>query len=136
MFDSGTSMSTPLVAECAAVLRETLAKNGFPNLPAALIKALLINGAVELPGQYHPSEAGASPNNNSGFGLVNLANSVIIPGPDSDAGFREGGPLNQGDSDSFVVNIPRTPPNPNDRNIDMVHTMTLAPTYKITLDRS
>src|SRR5213075_2564941 len=70
--DNGTSMATPLVAGCAAVLRETLVKNGNPKPTAALIKALLINGAVEIAGQYHPSEAGPSPNNNSGFGRVNL----------------------------------------------------------------
>src|ERR1044072_573657 len=71
MFDSGTSMATPLVAGCVAVLRETLVKNGTPKPSAALIKAMLINGADELKGQYPPSEAGPSPNNNSGFGIVN-----------------------------------------------------------------
>jgi serine protease AprX len=30
-FDRGTSMAAPLVAGCAAVLRETLAKNGMPK---------------------------------------------------------------------------------------------------------
>src|SRR5207248_3236842 len=109
-FDSGTSMATPLVAGCAAVLRETLVKNGVTNPPAALIKALLINGAVELAGQYNPSEAGVSPNNNSGFGRVNLAGSVIIPGADADAGFGEGGPLEQGETDTFTVTIPEHPP--------------------------
>ena len=65
-FDSGTSMATPLVAGCCAVLRETLIRNGSTTPSAALIKALLINGAVELNGQYNPTEAGASPNFNSG----------------------------------------------------------------------
>jgi len=105
-FDDGTSMATPLVAGCVAVLRETLVKNGTPNPPAALIKALLINGAVELPGQYHPSEAGLSPNNSSGWGRVDLAGSVIIPGPNSKAGFGLGGPLRQGEESTITVNIP------------------------------
>src|SRR4051794_12838142 len=86
-FDSGTSMATPLVAGCAAVLRETLVKNGMPTPSAALIKALLVNGAVRLPGQYTPTEAGSSPNSNSGWGRVDLADSVIIPSTNGDAGF-------------------------------------------------
>ena len=92
-FESGTSMATPLVAGCTAVLRETLVKNGISTPSAALVKALLINGAVELVGQYSPSEAGPSPNNNSGFGRVNLAGSVIIPGPNPDADFGDTGGL-------------------------------------------
>jgi subtilisin family serine protease len=105
-FDSGTSMATPLVAGCVAVLRETLVKNGSARPSAALIKALLINGAIELPGQYSPTEAGPPPNNNSGFGRVDLAGSVITPGPDADAGFGEGGPLKEDEEDSFSVDIP------------------------------
>jgi len=105
-FLSGTSMSTPLVAGCAAVLRETLVKQGVATPSAALIKALLINGAVELQGQYHPSEAGLSPNNNSGFGRVNLASSVIIGDSHPDAAFGDGRRLNQGDEDTFMVEIP------------------------------
>jgi hypothetical protein len=105
-FDTGTSMATPLVAGCTAVLRETLVKNGVPAPSSALVKALLINGAVPLAGQYTPSEAGPQPNGSSGFGRVDLAASVIIPGPDADAGFGEGGPLAQGDEDTVTVRIP------------------------------
>jgi subtilisin family serine protease len=126
-FDSGTSMATPLVAGCAAVLRETLVKDGTPTPSAALIKALLINGAVELVGQYSPSEAGPSPNNNSGWGRVNLAGSVIIPGPNPNAGFGEGGPLKQGDKDTITVSIPGKTPPPHGG------AMGLGVTFKITL---
>ena len=105
-FMSGTSMATPLVAGCAAVLRETLVKNGWGSPPSALIKGLLINGAVELPGQFNPTEAGTSPNNHSGWGLVDLAGSVIVPGPDVDAGFGTGGPLREGQEDHFKVHVP------------------------------
>lgn len=105
-FDSGTSMATPLVAGCAAVLRETLVKNGLAAPSAALIKALLINGADVLPGQYTPSEAGESPNGNSGWGRVNLARSVVLPGQPGNAGLGEGGPLHQGEEDSFTIDIP------------------------------
>jgi len=140
-FDSGTSMATPLVAGCAAVLRETLVRNGLPTPSAALIKALLINGAVELAGQYSPTEAGASFNNSSGFGRVNLLGSVILPGPNPDGGFGDGGPLSQGDEDTITVNIPRQPPghgnavggNAAGASGSGVGTMGLGATFKITL---
>jgi serine protease AprX len=129
-FDAGTSMATPLVAGCVAVLRECLVRNGTPNPSAALIKALLINGAVELVGQYSPSEAGPSPNNNSGFGRVNLANSVIIPGPNPDGGFGEGGPLQQGDSNTITVKVPAGGGGGAPAGVG---TAGLAPTLKVTL---
>jgi serine protease AprX len=134
-FDSGTSMATPLVAGCVAVLRETLVKNGTAKPGAALLKALLINGAVELPGQYLPSEAGHSPNNNSGFGRVNLAGSVIIPGPNPDGGFGEGGPLKQGDEDTVTVDIPKRPPHHDKgkRGPNGVAPTGVGVTFKITL---
>lgn len=129
-FLAGTSMSTPLVAGCAAVLRETLVKQGVATPSAALIKALLINGAVELAGQYHPSEAGLSPNNNSGFGRANLAGSVIIRDPHPDADFSEGRRLNQGEEDTFIVEIPGEPSRaPSAR----VSTTGPGATFKITL---
>jgi serine protease AprX len=104
-FDDGTSMATPLVAGCCAVLRESLVKNEVPNPSAALIKALLINGARPIPGQYHPSETGPSPNPADGWGRVNLAASVIIPGASPDADFGDGGPLRQGEKLDGTIRI-------------------------------
>ncbi|KAH8743805.1 peptidase S8/S53 domain-containing protein, partial [Diaporthe sp. PMI_573] len=110
-FDSGTSMATPLVSGCAAVLRETLVKNGVAEPSAALVKALVINGAVNLRGQYSPPEVSHGPNNNDGFGRVNLAHSAIIPSGDDDpdGGFGQGGPLKEGDKDVIDINIPPHP---------------------------
>lgn len=106
MFDTGTSMATPLVAGCVAVLRETLVKNGTPKPSAALIKAMLINGADELPGQYSPTEAGASPNNSSGFGIVNLQRAVVLPTDAGQAGFADAKELDQGEERAFPITIP------------------------------
>src|SRR5262249_41331635 len=91
---------------CCAVLRETLVKNSMQKPSAALIKALLINGAMPLSGQYSPSEVGPPPNNVEGWGLVNLAGSVIIPGPNPNAGLGEGGPLKQVQESTITINVP------------------------------
>lgn len=73
-FDGGTSMATPLVAGCAAVIREFLTKSaGIAKPSAALIKALLINGAEPIKGQYTPPEVGAIPDPSEGFGRVNIS---------------------------------------------------------------
>ncbi|PNE40263.1 KP-43 peptidase [Streptomyces noursei] len=106
-FDSGTSMATPLIAGCAAVLREALVKNGTPDPSAALVKALLINGADDLPGQYTPTEAGPSPNNNSGFGLVNLEQAVVLPDDGGQAGFTDEDALAQDEERPFTVPVPQ-----------------------------
>jgi subtilisin family serine protease len=104
-FDAGTSMATPLVAGCCAVLRETLVKNGVAQPSAALIKALLINGAVPLSGQYTPTEVGPPPNNVAGWGRVDLAGSVIIPGANGNADLKEGRPLRQGQSETITISV-------------------------------
>ncbi len=81
----GTSMATPLTAGAATLVREWLTEmRGFSNPSAALMKAVLINGATDLsPGQYtSPQEIPAQrPNNVSGWGRVNLPESIDPPAP-------------------------------------------------------
>ncbi len=73
-FLGGTSMATPLVAGCVALVREFLSlEHRLANPSAALVKAMLINGARDVTGQYLPSEAGAVPNHSEGFGRVDMA---------------------------------------------------------------
>lgn len=76
MIDGGTSMATPLVAGCAAVVRQYLATQNLASPSAALVKAMLINGAHVMAGQYVPPEVGAPPDNAQGYGRVDLANAV------------------------------------------------------------
>jgi len=76
-FKGGTSMACPLVAGCAAVVREYLDRqHSIQNPSASLVKAMLINGATDIIGQYIPSEASILPNLAEGFGRVNLAATV------------------------------------------------------------
>ena len=72
MYEGGTSMATPLVAGCVANVRAFLRAQGISQPSAALLKALIINGARNMGGQYNPTETGTIPNNNEGFGRVDL----------------------------------------------------------------
>ncbi|MFO1056607.1 MAG: S8 family serine peptidase [Dongiaceae bacterium] len=77
MYEAGTSMATPLVAGCAAITRQHLIRDRQIASPsAALVKAMLINGAIDLAGQYVPSEAADIPNFSEGFGRIDLARTV------------------------------------------------------------
>jgi serine protease AprX len=75
-FDGGTSMATPLVAGCATVVRQYLLSKQANSPSAALVKAMLINGAKPMHGQYVPSEVGSPPDNSEGFGRVDLAATI------------------------------------------------------------
>jgi len=84
LYMGGTSMSTPLVAGASAIVREYFQTVHGTDPTAALVKGLLVNGAYDMtPGQYG---AGATqdvtqrPDNNQGWGRVDLANSLIYSG--------------------------------------------------------
>lgn len=81
----GTSMSTPLVAGTAALVREYYVDRNH-NPSAALVKATLVNGAVNIaPGQYtSPQEIpNQAPNNVTGWGRVNVQESLFPAWPQS-----------------------------------------------------
>jgi serine protease AprX len=147
-FEAGTSMATPLVAGCCAVLRESLVKNGIARPSAALIKALLINGAVPLSGQYTPPEVSPPPNNVEGWGRVDLAGSLIVPDGDPNAGLVEDGPLRQGEERMITIKVPagrgglslaggrkasKKGKRKGKKSTSGVGTMSISPTFKITL---
>jgi len=77
---AGTSMSTPLVAGCAALVREWLVtRRGFTDeLPsAALMKAILTGGAHDLSGDPGASCGGTAPNGRQGWGRVDLQQTIV-----------------------------------------------------------
>lgn len=81
MFLGGTSMATPLVAGALILIRQYLERVQRRAPSAALLKALLIHGAVPLRGQYNPPELGPVPDNNQGWGRVNVQDALFPPPP-------------------------------------------------------
>ena len=79
VFNTGTSMSTPLVAGAAALAREWLVeRRGFTNVfpTAALMKAILTGGAHDMSVDRDADCGGAAPNTRQGWGLLALADVV------------------------------------------------------------
>ena len=78
-FMNGTSMACPHVAGCCAVLRKAYGdvKGQWPS--AAMVKALLVNGAVDLSikGTDPARHGGPAPNGVQGFGRVDIARSLL-----------------------------------------------------------
>jgi PGF-pre-PGF domain-containing protein len=66
-YGSGTSMSTPIVAGTAALIRQYYLQNESITPTSALIKATLINGAINL----------SHPLNDQGWGRVDIENSLF-----------------------------------------------------------
>lgn len=87
MYMGGTSMSTPLVAGAAAIVRQFYTDvKGYNTPSAALIKATLINGATDIyPGQYGTGTTqeipATRPTNVAGWGRVNVQNSIFPTAP-------------------------------------------------------
>lgn len=85
-YESGTSMAAPIISGAAALVRQWLSQaRGISTPSAALVRALLLNGAQDLsPGQYGTGSTreipAAWPNSVEGWGRVNLAASVELSG--------------------------------------------------------
>jgi subtilisin family serine protease len=75
-YESGTSMSAPVVTGMIALMQEFFnTKLQWTNSPA-LMKALLINGARTLSGGYDFNTTHSA--NAQGWGLANLTNSLPV----------------------------------------------------------
>lgn len=71
MYDSGTSMATPITAGACALLRQHLIEQRGHTPSAALIKAIAINGAVDM--------GFGVPNISQGWGRLDLTNALFPP---------------------------------------------------------
>jgi hypothetical protein len=114
----GTSMATPLAAGCCAAIREAFIKQAkLETVPAALVKAALINGAVEMKGQYTAAktDTGPTPNPNCGWGRVNLTKAVAIACGAPTSGFQIGEPLDKGEEWTGTIEIPKSGKSTNSR---------------------
>ncbi|MDD1713376.1 MAG: S8 family serine peptidase, partial [Methanoregulaceae archaeon] len=86
LYMGGTSMSTPLTAGAALLVRQYYNKTYGTSPTGALVKATMVNGATDLtPGQYgaaNPTtkEVNRRPDNDQGWGRVNLGDSVYPQG--------------------------------------------------------
>ncbi len=77
VYSGGSSMSTPLVAGMATLVREWLTRQGATNPSAALVKAILLNTTHDMaPGQYGTGSTReipySRPNNVAGWGRADL----------------------------------------------------------------
>jgi serine protease AprX len=75
----GTSMACPLVAGCAALVRQYFVDERVTSPSAALLKATLVNGARWLSGPDSVADREARPNFHQGFGAVNLTTTMPNP---------------------------------------------------------
>lgn len=75
----GTSMATPLVTGCAALVRQYYGKQRSWEPSAALLKATLINGTRRLSGQDAIADYPDLPNYHQGFGAIYLPDTVPNP---------------------------------------------------------
>ena len=106
LYMGGTSMASPLVAGAAAVVREFYeVHHGVTTPSAALVKATLINGAVDMtPGQYggEPTqEVLRRPDRSQGFGRVHMEDSLVYVN-DRELYFHEHAGLETDDSFQIV----------------------------------
>ncbi|AKB85330.1 PGF-pre-PGF domain-containing protein [Methanococcoides methylutens] len=86
LYMGGTSMSTPIVAGSAALVRQYYVENESIATPsAALLKATIINGAYNMtPGQYgtgSAQEIQKRPDDGQGWGRVDIEKSLFPVSP-------------------------------------------------------
>lgn len=112
VYSGGTSMSTPLTAGAATVLRQILVDGLKMEAPtAALMKAAMLHTAVDMyPGQYGENgiERGQEfathrPNNDEGFGRVDVSKYLNLTNVTTQLIDEKGG-VATGEEKSFTMN--------------------------------
>ncbi len=77
-YAGGTSMSTPITAGCTAIIRQYYIEQHSIAPTAALVKATLLNGAVDM---LDASGTPPIPNLEEGWGRVNLSEAIFPNAP-------------------------------------------------------
>ena len=95
----GTSMATPLTAGAAALVRQFYGEEKGHDPSAALMKATLINGATDM------TPATPRPDNNEGWGCVNLEYSLFPPAPRTFLFYDTTNGLAEGQSDAYDIKV-------------------------------
>lgn len=91
----GTSMATPGVTGCVALLSERFQQvNGQTNPRADVLKALILNGTTDI--------GNPGPDYRFGFGVMNLAHSLRMV----DSNWLQTGTVNNGSAQSYNINVP------------------------------
>ncbi|MDW7731771.1 MAG: PGF-pre-PGF domain-containing protein [Methanolobus sp.] len=103
LYMGGTSMSTPITAGSAVIVREYYTDvENLSSPSAALLKATLINGALNIaPGQYGTGdyqEIDGRPDHSQGWGRIDIENSIYPQYPKVINYFDNPSPLDTGDS--------------------------------------
>ncbi|SFM92837.1 PGF-pre-PGF domain-containing protein [Methanolobus profundi] len=110
LYMGGTSMATPITAGSAALIRQYYTDvENLTSPSAALLKATIINGAMNItPGQYGTGatqEINGIPDNSSGWGRVDIENSIYPQYPDVIEYFDNPQQLNLSDSWNVSYNV-------------------------------
>ncbi len=104
MFMGGTSMATPLVAGCCALVRQFLRENTVAEPSAALLKAALIHSARYTPYRFaHPSSQ-AEADNEQGWGRLRLQ-TLLMPEAPIQVLFVNGDSLHSGQQQEFRIKV-------------------------------
>jgi serine protease AprX len=135
IFVNGTSFSTPLVAGCCAIIRRALRLKLIRwRFPATLVKAILVNGAVDMSvnRQSRGPAIRAAPSNTQGFGRVDLTKSLLCINDTDRGGFYPKGdvtPLMANSSQKVPVPMPSFANDPGFKGLPVK----LQPVLKVTL---
>ena len=111
-YSGGTSMSTPLVAGAAALIRQSLTQKLGQEPSAALVKALCLASAKELtPGQYGTGpqlEVAPRPNSVEGWGLLDIKQALSDEAPLTTQTIDERGGLYTGGQRTYAFSVTNT----------------------------
>ncbi|MEA3274533.1 MAG: S8 family serine peptidase, partial [Pseudomonadota bacterium] len=106
MYMGGTSMATPLVAGCAAVVRQYLRQTANIDEPsAALLKTTLIHSSVFLPYRFAQPGSSGRADDEQGWGRLDLQRVLNPQPPTKVLFFDETAGLQTGEMREFAIEI-------------------------------